>query len=144
MMQKITRRYGLFFLIGISCLFLANNTYAQTAEPENVMTRVEILPPGGRTIAGPGMTQLTAAATVIYENRSGVNQILCVTIANSGSSSVALKKGTTLQMVVPGNKTASVCMDVGVLPDLSGALWMTILPDGVDETNVVWRIDAAN
>ncbi len=143
MILTITRRYGLFFLIAITCLFLAGNAFASTlVEPEVVKTRVEILPPGGRTIAGPGVVHLVAEQTVIYENRSGVNQILCVTIANSGSASVALKKGSTLQMVVPGNKTASVCMDVKALPDLNGALWIAAIPDGLDETNVVWRIDS--
>ena len=115
-----------------------------TAPPftENDVFPGDILPAGGRTIAGPGFQVTGTTGGLVYENQLAGNQNVCATVANLGSTSAKLTVGGIGQsVIVQSGQTRGVCGRLEHTGNLDDVRVIVNAFEQNEEINVVWRVD---
>ncbi len=107
----------------------------------------DILPAGGRTIAGPGTSTVGNQRKLIYNNNTGEAQKMCVTVANNGGTHVFVMIGRDAGVgffVEPG-ETGSKCGILAPQDEDEDKSKITINTHDDNEfakARVIWRIDS--
>ncbi len=110
----------------------------------------DILPAGGRTVAGPGLRMIDGGAIgkAFYANLTSTTQKICVTLANTtqgGTDRVKMQHVADIVLLIEPGQTKTVCLELegmtGATPTSNQFLYLET-ESGDSPSTIVYRVDS--